>query len=286
MQIADGLGARLRAARDFRPQGFIRFEFGTDTIGWIRRDQAGRLRAWPQVFEFSEKNIHLRPAAEAALSGSMAEVAQALAREGTIRGWRDETYSVHAEAGGETLFHIERAAMRFFGLTSSAAHLNGYTDEGAKLRILIARRGATKAIDPGMLDNLVAGGVPSGQDAWQTLLRECGEEAGIPVALARSAKPAGLLQVCREVPDGLHSEILYVHDLALPPDFAPHNTDGEVGEFIALDPEALLERIARGEMTVEAGLAAVDFLIRHGLLRDAAPALSGAVEACRRAPGS
>ena len=286
MRIVNGLSARLRAARDFRPQGFARFEFGTDTIGWICRDQAGRLRAWPEVFEFSETNIFLRPADEAALSAALAEVAQALAREGAIQGWRGETYAIRANHGAAVLFHLERAAMRFFGLTSAAAHLNGFVFKDEKPTIWIARRAATKAIDPGMLDTLVGGGVPSGEDAWRTLLRECGEEAGIPVELARKSRPAGVLQVCREVPDGLHSEILYVHDLALPPDFVPHNSDGEVGEFLALDPQALLDRIAAGELTVEAGLVAVDLILRHALQRDSGAALSAAVEACRRAPGS
>lgn len=266
--MIEGLTERLAAARVFRPEGFLRLELGAEGIGWIRRDQASRLRAWPEVFAFENNRICLAAAPQAALSDAMANVARALAREGAIRGWRGETYAVRAEAGAETLFHIERAAMRFLGLTSSAAHLNGYTGEGAKLRILIARRAATKAIDPGLLDNLVAGGVPSAQEPWQTLLRECSEEAGMARELAQSARPAGVLQVCREVPEGLHSELLYVHDLELPDGFEPRNADGEVSEFLALDARTLLLRIARGEMTVEAGLVAADFVSRHGLDRE------------------
>ena len=196
----------------------------------------------------------------------MAEVASALSREGAIHGWRGETYAVCAKEGGAPLFHLERAAMRFFGLPSAASHLNGYLIDNKNLDIWIARRAATKAIDPGMLDTLVGGGIPSGEDAWRTLLRECGEEAGIPIALAEKARPAGSLRVCREVPEGLHSEILYAYDLALPADFTPHNNDGEVSEFLNLEPAPLVERIARGELTVEAGLVAADFLRRRGLI--------------------
>lgn len=276
----------MRAARAFQPERFAPFVIAADTIGWIRRDLADRLRAWPRVFEFFESSIRLLPAPETVLTAALAEVARGLARDGAIRGWRNETYAVRAENGGEPLFHLERSAMRFFGLTCSAAHLNGFFLQDENSSIWIARRSATKAIDPGMLDTLVGGGVPSGEDAWQTLLRECGEEAGIAASLAKSAMPAGVLHVCREVPEGLHREILHVHDLALPPDFAPRNTDGEVSEFLSLDPAALLERIAHGEMTVDAGLVAVDFVLRHALLRDAGTEISAAVEACRRAPGS
>lgn len=263
--MIEGLPERLAAARAFRPEGFLRLELGAEGIGWIRRDQASRLRAWPEVFEFEKNGVSLVAAPEPALSEAMANVARALAREGAIQGWRGETYAIRARNGAAPAFHIERAATRFFGLTSCAAHLNGYIGEPGRMRILIARRAPTKAIDPGMLDNLVAGGVPSGQEPWQTLLRECGEEAGIARELAQGARPAGVLQVCREVPEGLHSELLYVHDLELPAGFEPRNADGEVSEFLSLDPVELLERIVRGEMTVEASLVAADFVLRHGL---------------------
>jgi 8-oxo-dGTP pyrophosphatase MutT (NUDIX family) len=279
--LTEGLCERLLAARNFQSQGYLPLQLGASTIGWVRRDLAGRLRAWPRVFEFSETNICLRPAAEAALSAALAEVARGLARNGAIRGWRDETYAVRDDAGGEALFHIERAAMRFFGLTSSAAHLNGFVFQNENPTIWIARRSATKSIDPGMLDNLVAGGVASGQDAWQALLRESGEEAGIPVALAEKARPAGVLSVCQEVPEGLNSEILHIYDLAIPADFAPRNTDGEVSEFLSLDAPALLGCIARGEMAVEAGLVAADFAMRHGLVSDDDGNIGAAIEACR-----
>ena len=279
--MLEGLIERLLAARDFRPQGYVPLELGAERIGWIRRDQADRLRAWPRVFEFSEKKILLRPAPEAVQSAALAEVARALARDGAIQDWRGETYAIGARAGAAPAFHLERSAMRFFGFTSSAAHLNGFVSENDDQTILIARRASTKSIDPGMLDTLVAGGVPSGQDAWQTLLRECGEEAGIAQSLAGRSRPAGVLQVCREVPDGVHSEFLHVFDLTLPAGFAPRNADGEVSEFMALAADRLLERVARGEFTLEAGLVAADFILRHGLLRDADPRLGAAVERCR-----
>lgn len=266
MRAAEGLIGALRAARDFRPQNFVPLRLGTSRIGWVRRNSADRLRAWPGVFDVSLERISVAQIPQEDLSAAFAGITLALEREGAITGWRDETYAVRAESSGEPLFHIERAATHFFGLTSAAAHLNGFVSKNGELTIWIARRSATKATDPGMLDTLVGGGVPSGEDPWQTLLRECGEEAGLPLALAKKAQPAGLLRVCREVPDGLHSEILHVHDLVLPAEFSPRNTDGEVSEFLTLDPAALLEHIERGELTVEAGLVAADFVRRLGLM--------------------
>jgi 8-oxo-dGTP pyrophosphatase MutT (NUDIX family) len=283
--VIEGQLRSLRAARSFEPQGYLPMFLGGQSIGWIRRALAVRLLAWPDLFEVSEKRIQLRPAEEAALSAAFAQVAQALARDGIVRGWRGETYAIRpcdgGNAGGAALFHLERAAVRFFGLTSSAAHLNGFFLRDGKPTIWIARRAAMKATDPGMLDNLVAGGVPSGEDAWRTLLRECGEEAGIPAALAAAAQAAGTLQICREAPEGLNSEILHVYDLALPADFAPRNVDGEVSEFQPLDARRLIERMAGGEMTVAAGLVTADFALRHGMLQDEKGKVRAAIEACR-----
>ena len=284
--MIEGLLRALRAARDFRPQGYLPLVLGTHAIGWVRREQTRLLKAWPDVFEVSPERISVGSGPEEKLTEIFSKVAQALARDGVIRGWRNETYAVRAVEGGAPLFHLERAAMRFFGLTSSAAHLNGFFFKDEKPTIWIARRAATKSIDPGMLDTLVGGGVTSGEDACGTLLRESGEEAGIPVSLAEQVRPAGLLRVCREVPGGLHSEILHVHDLALPADFAPRNQDGEVGEFLALEPAALLERIARAEMTVEAGLVAVDFALRRGVLQDQAGRILPLIDSCRVPGGS
>jgi 8-oxo-dGTP pyrophosphatase MutT (NUDIX family) len=152
-------------------------------------------------------------------------------------------------------------------------------------RVWIARRSATKSIDPGMLDTLVGGGVASGQDPWQALLRECHEEAGIERALATQARAAGApLQVCREVPEGLHSEILYAHDLEVPADFRPRNMDGEVGEFLCLPPQEVAGRIAGGEFTVEAGLVTLDFLLRHQAIASPDPRVHAALEGCRVRP--
>ena len=79
----------------------------------------------------------------------------------------------------------------------------------------IARRSPTKAIDPGMLDNLVGGGIAHGQSIASTVVKEAWEEAGIPPDAAATASPAGEVRVCRELADGLERETIFVHDILL-----------------------------------------------------------------------
>ena len=83
---------------------------GEKDIGWVRRADAERLRIWSDLFAFSTEQISIRNSSEKDLTEKFAGVAKTLARDGAIQGWRGETYAVHAESGGEPLFHIERAA--------------------------------------------------------------------------------------------------------------------------------------------------------------------------------
>ena len=280
---------RIRGARVFDPARFLPLEAGA-RIGWVRRDLVAGLRGWPDVFTIEERCVRLLPGSEAGRTAALAKVARGLYEAGRIDGWRDETYAVRATPKGAPLFHIERAAMRLFGLTSAAAHLNAFVrDAHGKMgsvpifQVWIARRSATKSIDPGLLDTLVGGGIPSGQDPWQALLRECHEEAGIEQALAANARAAGVLQVCHEVPQGLHSEVLYVHDLEVAADFQPRNLDGEVGEFMCLPATETADRIANGEFTVEAGLVTLDFLLRQGAIAPDGQ-VRAALDRCRVRP--
>jgi 8-oxo-dGTP pyrophosphatase MutT (NUDIX family) len=227
----------------FRPERFVPLSLGGKRIGWVRPELAAHLASWPRVFATSPDRVTLVD-----VDGLAAAVEQ-LAKDGFIPGWRNERYRI------ADLFDIERAAARPFGLTTQAVHLNGIVGE----RMWLARRSATKPIDPGMLDNLVGGGVTAGLTQLQVLVKEAWEEAGISAELAQKATPGGTISVLREVPEGVQSEMIAIYDLELPKDFQPQNQDGEVSEFrllafAALEPEAL---------TYEAGLVAQHYFKRR-----------------------
>lgn len=231
----------------FRPERFVPLSLGGKRIGWVRPTLAARLAAWPRVFGIHRKEISLLDPTALTL------VVEALAKEGFIPGWRNERYRI-AE-----LFDIERAAARPFGLTTQAVHMNGIVGE----RMWLARRSTTKPIDPGMLDNLVGGGVTAGLTQFQVLLKEAWEEAGISAELAQKATPGGTMSVLREVPEGVQSEGIAIYDLELPKDFQPRNQDGEVSEFRLLEFAAVERQMATCALTYEAGLVARDYFKRR-----------------------
>lgn len=268
---------QLQSAARFDASGYVQLLHASGPMGWVQREFARALEDFPDTFQCDADAVRLVSTAR------LDAIARALAERGWIAGWRNERYAVHAGAGGDTVCELERAAFRRFGLLASAAHLNGWMREGSGWKLWIARRSATKPIDPGQLDNLVGGGIAAGSTPWETLIRECAEEAGLPAGLARRALAAGTMRVTRGVSNGLHDEIIHIYDLELPAQFVPQNRDGEVAAFMLLAPSEAAERLERSEFTVDAGAVTIDFLWRRGEIRD--PAVGVALDALRAVDG-
>jgi 8-oxo-dGTP pyrophosphatase MutT (NUDIX family) len=129
--------------------------------------------------------------------------------------------------------------------------------------VWIARRSDTKATDPGMLDNVVAGGIGWGMDVLPTLVKECWEEAGMPAELAQTAQQGGTFHVLQSLPEGTQAEQIFVFDVTLPEDFTPRNQDGEVGEHRLVRIDDVARWIEEGQLTVDASLATLDCMLRR-----------------------
>lgn len=239
-------------------------------VGWMAPEFSRHLENWPDVFSVRPRGVTLRSDLGDADQRSMAvaEVIEALAMNGVIQGWRNEQVSVGDSFYAEPLLHMERAASRYFGVMVFASHCTGHTVVDGMPMIWLARRAKTKDVDPGKLDNLVGGRISRGMSATETLYKEAFEEAGVPRDLAKSARAAGALRVCRKIPEGVHREIIFVHDLYLDAGFRPENQDGEVERFYCVAPEDALARVERmttgGDFTVEAAIVMLNFLVRRG----------------------
>ncbi|WP_027211491.1 NUDIX hydrolase [Burkholderia sp. WSM2232] len=262
----------LTAARRFDVRAHLPFRIDAEQVGWIRSDDVHLLARWPDVFEIDGTRVTLAPAFNTVdlRSAALASVIGALAAEGRIPGWRNETYAIRNAFDARPLAYIERAASRFFGTMTYAVHLNGvveYTNGGAPSggapRLWIARRSETKATDPGMLDNVVAGGIGWGFSVETTIVKECWEEAGIPEEIAVRAVAGRTAHVLQSLPEGTQAEQIFIYDLVLPADFVPRNQDGEVGEHRLARIDEVARWIEEGAMTVDASLATLDCLLRR-----------------------
>ncbi len=236
-------------------------------VGSVARLHLTALARWPDVLQVDARGVTLRcPAAERVDFFSHAN--RRLHADGLIRGWRDETYGVPALDNGALLATFERAASRFWGSTTFGAHCNGYVagEDGRPGQLWIARRADTKPTDPGLLDNLVGGGVPHGQGPAACVRREGWEEAGLTPAQMARLRPGRRLQVARDVPEGFQLEEVSAYDLALPAGLVPQNQDGEVQSISLMPMAEALACATAGAMTVDASLVTLDFALRHRLL--------------------
>jgi len=258
--------ACTHASHSGRELPVLPFYVREHVVGWLRPSFADLLRRWPHVFEVNDAFVGLRvqPDTAAARSAAVAEVMRDLHRDGVLTGWRDELVSVSHHYAAPELFRIERAACRHFGLLAFGAHLNGLVRRGGLPYAWIARRSVDKPIDPGKLDNLVGGRIAAGLTVDETLRKEAWEEAGIPPALLGGLNCLGAVRVEYSVPEGLHREILFVHDLWLPEDFKPVNQDGEVAEIRCMSLEDVVTSLLAGEFTLDAGAVTIDGLLRLG----------------------
>ncbi len=268
--MTSALNQFVQAASTFDPSDSL-LPFTADGVlaGWMKKSFAERLNDWPEYFVIRPRGVGMigEYASPEHRSAAIAEVVESLAMQEVIRGWRGEQVTVSESYYSPPVFYMERAASRHFGITMYSAHLNGLTARNGQPYMWLARRAESKHTDPGKLDNIAAGRIARGFKPFQTLVKEAHEEAGIPNELAQQSRAAGAVRCKREVEEGLHHEIIFVHDLILPETFVPENQDGEVASFECVPIADLLGRLENpSQFTVDAALVIVDCLLRRGYL--------------------
>jgi 8-oxo-dGTP pyrophosphatase MutT (NUDIX family) len=260
--------AELNAAT--LPGGRVPFLLGAEQVGWLAPAMAAA------VAEFDD--VHQGPggvvlAAPAALPG----IAKALAARKLLR-WRREAFDVRATPEGPVLSTIDRGALPAFGIEAQGIHLDGLVARPDGLHVWIGKRAADKALDPGKLDHIVAGGMPAGHTPEETLVKEAEEEAAMPAELARRAVRTGVLRYAMDRPEGLRRDLLHCFEVELPESFTPTPRDGEVESFSLWPLAQVADALRAGgeafKFNVVAVLAAL--LVRHGLF---SPAEAARIEA-------
>lgn len=131
--------------------------------------------------------------------------------------------------GGNVLFRVERAVTPMFGFLTFGVHLTGYQVDPLTgvISIWVPRRAKSKPTCvpplcsiarkeemyrfPGMLDQTVAGGIPSGLTPFETLVKECQEEASLDASFVeKHARAAGAVSYIRKSETGyIQPEIQY-----------------------------------------------------------------------------
>jgi 8-oxo-dGTP pyrophosphatase MutT (NUDIX family) len=259
---------RIKACNSYSLSGFLPFVADQKIVGWVRESFAQCLAKKPSVFAVEEDGVSFTSDYTTADSRTavVAEMAPDWVTEGLVQKLRDEIYPVRQSWQSEDHFRLDRALVPLFGVRAYGVHLNGYVKRAGEFHLWVGKRSVDCAVEPGKLDNMVAGGQPAGISIMDNLVKECAEEAGTPADLALQAQPSGTLSYCFESPIGLKPDTLFCFDLEVPDTFSPRNQDGEIESFSLLPLREALSYIDAGEsFKFNVSLVILDFAIRHGV---------------------
>ena len=259
---------RINELNDFSPDGFIPFMLENQCIGFVRNSFAEALKDHPQTFQVTKEQITLNEKLETVeqRNQSIAETVRELIDQGVVAYILNEPYPVKGH-NHEVFFVIDRSMVPFLGFRSFGQHINGFVRRKDGLYLWIGTRASDRRIFPGMLDNMVAGGLPHGLSLQQNLVKECHEEAGMPQELALQAKPVSAITYNAVSEKGYKPDTLYCYDIELTEEFIPENTDGEVEKFELLHVNEVISKVRQGGLfKPNCNLVLIDFFSRHGLL--------------------
>lgn len=264
----------IRRLNAHNPAQFTRFCMANRAVGWLTRPVADRLAGLPGFTRLAH-GICLTYPRPADRNAALDEAVDRLIDDGLCPPRRDEIYAVVERWAGPVLAQIDRAACPVFGLQAFGVHIHGLVQQPDGLAMWIARRGLTRGVAPGRLDNMVAGGQPHGLSLLDNVVKEAGEEAGLSPEMARRAQPVGAVAYAFDLPAlapgeppvGLRRDTLFVYDLVLGEAVLPEPQDDEVIAF-ELWPavEALARAAATDDFKFNVPLTLIEFALRRGLV--------------------
>ncbi len=176
-------------------------------------------------------------------------------------GWRNERFGLIGPQGVRSqspALSLERSLFRALGLMSESVQVNLQARSGIWWA---GRRASSKAVDPGLLDACVAGGLTAMESPIMALFREAKEEAGLSTALTARAQFFGAVRVFRTLPEGLLVERVWTFGLEAPEGFEPTPCDGEVEAFVQLTAPDIQASWSAGGFNHEAAVATLSFAV-------------------------
>lgn len=276
---------RVNACNSANTSNYLPFVIDDRQMGWIKPAFSQQLAQWSNIFKLDDKSVQINDAIQGFQDRSEAldEVIHSLVQQQVIRAYLDEPYPVTAGDRNAAIMTVDRSAGAYLGIRCFGQHLNGYVRKDDGIHLWVARRARDRHIEPGKLDNMVAGGLPWHISLEQNLIKECAEEAGMSKELASQAQAAGTVSYLAESVNGIKPDTLYCYDIELPEDFIPVCTDGEVESFQLMPAEEVLQIIHDSDdFKPNCNLVILDFMIRHGLLNPQEDGYSGLVSKLHR----
>jgi 8-oxo-dGTP pyrophosphatase MutT (NUDIX family) len=243
----------------------------TDTVLEFRQDKHFRL-------DFEKQEFHLldytdNPEDWKFTIENLLMIARASNTFPSLQAKRDEHLPI---LGAQHPVSIERSASSLFGIIGRGVHMTAYTISRADgaMRFWIAKRNVKKHAYPGLLDNVVAGGISVGETPWSCICKEAEEEAGIlEKDMEKWAKPAGMISwfnISDERAGGvkglLNPGASLVYDIKVSERMIFEPVDGDVDSFYLMAVKEVMTAMKCGLFKPLSACVMLDFFIRHGIV--------------------
>lgn len=253
-----GFSQRWRDSNSTPAEQFVPWQVNGQALGYLDRQHLPHFVAAFQAAglqtDMHATALNLQaPDNPQAFSAALASVGQFLKALNLVPGWRNEEQLV-LSPDGHVLATAERALFKTLGLRTRAVHVHVENHLG---QVWCGVRSHTKHENPGMLDNLAAGGIASAEQVETTLWRELDEEAGLEPGDFSTIAPGVPHELVLSRPllyGGWHHETVFLFQGQLKPGHRPRNRDGEVGAFQLMSKKACMMAINSWQFTPDAAL--------------------------------
>ncbi|MGB0848937.1 MAG: DUF4743 domain-containing protein [Thiolinea sp.] len=266
--------ARIQACNNANFDDLLPWLIDGVRYGWISRENARHLQAFPDIFRVGENKVTLNPMLTGyqQRTAMINDVMLALYQQGVIDTWVGEAYPVTLGFEQPAVLEVERAAATFLGIRSVGIHINGLVQKQDGIHVWAGRRTHKKPFWPGKLDQMVAGGQPVGIGLMENLIKESQEEASIPAEIAQQATAVSQINYVYQYWRGVEDSTIFVYDMWLPESFEPVNTDGEVEGFELLTLQEVAEITEQtDDFKDNCNLVNIDLLLRLGAINSQHP---------------
>jgi hypothetical protein len=259
---------KVNLCNRWQPSRFAPFTVAGTQVGWLTAERVSALADHREIFTPAHGGIALSRALATpqARTKAFKEIAPALRASGHFPGLRKELHAVKNRWSEKEHFRLDRGLVPAFGVRAYGVHVNGFVTKRDGLHVWIGTRSTDRMVEPGKLDNIVAGGQPAGLSLIKNVIKECKEEASIGAARARTAKPASVITYVCERDDGLRADTLFCFDLEMPRTEKPKPSEEIASYELMPIGEALRLVRSTDRFKFNVNLVMIDFAIRRGFI--------------------
>lgn len=259
---------KVNRCNRWQPSRFAPFTVAGTQVGWLTPERVAVLTKHAKVFVPAHGGVALHPSLKTprARTQAIKDVAPTLIASGHFPKLRKEMYAVKNRWSETEHFRIDRGLVGAFGVRAYGVHVNGYVEKRDGLHLWIGTRATDKMVEPGKLDNMVAGGQPAGLSLIKNVIKECEEEASIGARRASTARPASVITYACERDGGLKADTIFCFDLEMPARERPKPSEEIASYQLMPVTEALRVVRSTDRFKFNVSLVIIDFAIRRGLI--------------------